>query len=141
MAAHSTSHSASSFLLIVSLAILVIFSGSSYAKLSTNFYSKSCPKVFSTVQSVVHSAISKQPRQGASLLRLHFHDCFVNVNSSFPLSTGLLIVLHFFFFFFFSKEQHATNIILFICRVLSFFPSIFFFFFTKIDDKHIFHDI
>ncbi|KAK4606837.1 hypothetical protein RGQ29_000893 [Quercus rubra] len=78
MAAHSTSHSASSFLLIVSLAILVIFSGSSYAKLSTNFYSKSCPKVFSTVQSVVHSAISKQPRQGASLLRLHFHDCFVN---------------------------------------------------------------
>nr|AAR31106.1 peroxidase precursor [Quercus suber] len=78
MAARSTSHSASSFLLIVSLAVLVIFSGNSSAKLSTNFYYKSCPKVFSTVQSVVHSAISKQPRQGASLLRLHFHDCFVN---------------------------------------------------------------
>ena len=135
MTAHSTSHSASSFLLIVSLAVLVIFTGSSSAKLSTDFYSKSCPKVFSTVQSVVYSAISKQPRQGASLLRLHFHDCFVNVNSSFPLSNGLLVGLHFFSFFF--KEQHATNIILFICRVLSFFPSIFF---TKIDDKHIFHD-
>ena len=129
MAAYSTSHSASSFLVIVSLAVLVIFSGSSSAKLSTNFYSKSCPKVFSTVQSVVHSAISKQPRQGASLLRLHFHDCFVNVNSSFPLSTGLLVGLHFFFIFF--KEQHTTNIIVFIWRVLSFFPLFFFFFFYQ----------
>uniref|UniRef100_A0A7N2MTF3 peroxidase n=1 Tax=Quercus lobata TaxID=97700 RepID=A0A7N2MTF3_QUELO len=75
-------HSASSFLVIVSLAVLVIFTGSSSAKLSTNFYSKSCPKVFITVQSVVHSAISKQPLQGASLLRLHFHDCLPNVINS-----------------------------------------------------------
>ena len=126
MAAHSTSHSASSFPVIVSLAVLVIFTGSSSAKLSTNFYSTSCPNVFSTVQSVVHSAISKQPRQGASLLRLHFHDCLPNVSSSFPLSIGLLVGLHFFFFIFFFKEQHATNIIVFICRVL-FLPFYFFY--------------
>ncbi|KAF7153478.1 hypothetical protein RHSIM_Rhsim01G0241700 [Rhododendron simsii] len=31
-----------------------------------------------TVQSVVKSAVSKEKRMGASLLRLHFHDCFVN---------------------------------------------------------------
>ncbi|KAK7822888.1 peroxidase 4 [Quercus suber] len=86
--AASNSHSASSFLFIVSFAVLVIFTVSSSAQLSKNFYSKSCPQVFSIVQSVVHSAISKQPRQGASLLRLHFHDCFVNVNSLFLYLLG-----------------------------------------------------
>ncbi|PON41857.1 Peroxidase [Parasponia andersonii] len=64
---------------IVTLAIvLVVFTGTSSAKLSTDFYSKSCPKVFSTIKSVVHSAIVKERRIGASLLRLFFHDCFVN---------------------------------------------------------------
>ncbi|XP_040993818.1 peroxidase 4-like [Juglans microcarpa x Juglans regia] len=58
--------------------LLVVFTGSSSAKLSTGFYSKSCPKVFSTVRPVLINALSKAPRLGASLLRLHFHDCFVN---------------------------------------------------------------
>jgi len=52
--------------------------GSVNAQLSTNFYSSSCPKLFSTVKSTVQSAISKEARMGASLLRLFFHDCFVN---------------------------------------------------------------
>ncbi|KAK9940948.1 hypothetical protein M0R45_017580 [Rubus argutus] len=67
-----------SILVVVVLGVLVGFAGRSSAQLSTNFYSKSCPKVFSTVKSVVQSAISKENRMGASLLRLHFHDCFVN---------------------------------------------------------------
>ncbi|KAK8531691.1 hypothetical protein V6N13_131051 [Hibiscus sabdariffa] len=58
--------------------ILVCFQGSTNANLSTNFYSKSCPDLFSTVKSTVHSAIMKEARMGASLLRLFFHDCFVN---------------------------------------------------------------
>ncbi|XP_052187697.1 peroxidase P7-like [Diospyros lotus] len=58
------------------LVLLII--GSSSAQLSTNFYSKSCPKLLPTVKSVVQSAISKEARMGASLLRLFFHDCFVN---------------------------------------------------------------
>ncbi|KAJ0075870.1 hypothetical protein Patl1_35084 [Pistacia atlantica] len=53
---------------------LVVFSGSSNAHLSTNFYSKTCPKVLSTVKSVVQSAVAKERRMGASLVRLHFHD-------------------------------------------------------------------
>ncbi|TXG69651.1 hypothetical protein EZV62_004586 [Acer yangbiense] len=57
--------------------VLVLLTGSCSAQLSTNFYSKSCPKVLSTVKSVVHTAVSKERRMGASLLRLHFHDCFV----------------------------------------------------------------
>ncbi|KAG2669851.1 hypothetical protein I3760_14G054400 [Carya illinoinensis] len=63
---------------IVALALLVVFTGSSSAQLSTSFYSKRCPKVFSAVRPVLINAISKAPRLGASLLRLHFHDCFVN---------------------------------------------------------------
>ncbi|XP_050385880.1 peroxidase P7-like [Argentina anserina] len=56
----------------------LMFMGTTTAQLSTNFYSKSCPRLFSTVKSTVHTAIRNEPRMGASLLRLHFHDCFVN---------------------------------------------------------------
>lgn len=53
---------------------------SSYAQLSTDAYTSSCPHVFPTVRFAVQSAIAREPRMGASLLRLHFHDCFVNVS-------------------------------------------------------------
>ncbi|CAG7911948.1 unnamed protein product [Brassica rapa] len=48
------------------------------AQLTTNFYSTSCPNLLSTVRSTVKSAVDSQPRTGASILRLFFHDCFVN---------------------------------------------------------------
>lgn len=63
---------------ILALVVLLLL-GSSSAQLSTSYYSSSCPDLFSTVSSVVQSAISKEKRMGASLLRLFFHDCFVNV--------------------------------------------------------------
>ncbi|ERN04096.1 hypothetical protein AMTR_s00077p00015070, partial [Amborella trichopoda] len=50
----------------------------SSAQLSANFYSSSCPKALSTIQTAVQAAVKKEARMGASLLRLHFHDCFVN---------------------------------------------------------------
>ncbi|KAJ8650819.1 hypothetical protein MRB53_003842 [Persea americana] len=46
--------------------------------LSTHYYSSSCPKLLPTVRAVVVAAVKKEARMGASLLRLHFHDCFVN---------------------------------------------------------------
>ncbi|KAG9455239.1 hypothetical protein H6P81_008143 [Aristolochia fimbriata] len=69
---------ASNFLACATLGFLILFVGSSTAQLSTSFYSKSCPNLLSTVKSSVQSAVSKERRMGASLLRLHFHDCFVN---------------------------------------------------------------
>ncbi|XP_023922714.1 cationic peroxidase 1 [Quercus suber] len=48
------------------------------AHLSSTFYATSCPNSLSTIKSAVDSAVSSEPRMGASLLRLHFHDCFVN---------------------------------------------------------------
>ncbi|EXB28405.1 Peroxidase 4 [Morus notabilis] len=75
----ASSSSSSNIVLTTTLAIvLVIFTGSCSAQLYPGFYHKSCPKVFATVKSVVKTAISKENRIGASLLRLHFHDCFVN---------------------------------------------------------------
>ncbi|KAK9670163.1 hypothetical protein RND81_13G182400 [Saponaria officinalis] len=41
------------------------------------FYGHSCPNVQEIVHSVVAQAVAKEPRMAASLLRLHFHDCFV----------------------------------------------------------------
>ncbi|KAL1824118.1 hypothetical protein ACET3Z_010896 [Daucus carota] len=48
------------------------------AQLSSSFYSTSCPSALSTINSAVTSAVNQENRMGASLLRLHFHDCFVN---------------------------------------------------------------
>ncbi|KAK8551823.1 hypothetical protein V6N13_120259 [Hibiscus sabdariffa] len=41
------------------------------------FYQISCPQADDIVMSVLNKAIAKEPRMAASLLRLHFHDCFV----------------------------------------------------------------
>ncbi|PHU27081.1 Peroxidase 15 [Capsicum chinense] len=41
------------------------------------YYYKSCPKAQEIVKSVVAKAVAKEARMAASLLRLHFHDCFV----------------------------------------------------------------
>ncbi|KAL6870581.1 hypothetical protein ACP4OV_014429 [Aristida adscensionis] len=48
------------------------------AQLTTSFYDKSCPNALFTIQTAVRSAVARENRMGASLLRLHFHDCFVS---------------------------------------------------------------
>ncbi|KAG4953410.1 hypothetical protein JHK87_039004 [Glycine soja] len=45
--------------------------------LSPQFYQFSCPQANDIVMSVLEKAIAKDMRIAASLLRLHFHDCFV----------------------------------------------------------------
>ncbi|XP_075635868.1 peroxidase N isoform X2 [Castanea sativa] len=48
------------------------------SQLSTDFYNTSCPKLLTIVRTQVQNAIKVETRMAASLLRLHFHDCFVN---------------------------------------------------------------
>ncbi|KAL6337860.1 hypothetical protein AAG906_002325 [Vitis piasezkii] len=47
-------------------------------QLDYNFYDYSCPNLTGIVRNGVASAVAKETRMAASLLRLHFHDCFVN---------------------------------------------------------------
>lgn len=50
-----------------------------YFGLFPEFYQYACPQVNDIVMSVLERAIEQEPRLAASLLRLHFHDCFVQV--------------------------------------------------------------
>ncbi|KAL7210630.1 hypothetical protein ACSBR1_032066 [Camellia fascicularis] len=45
-------------------------------------YRDSCPEAETIIFSWVERAVSEDPRMPASLLRLHFHDCFVNASHS-----------------------------------------------------------
>ncbi|XP_044511130.1 cationic peroxidase 1-like [Mangifera indica] len=51
--------------------------GTASAQLSSTYYAKTCPSALSIIKSAVKAAVAKEKRMGASLLRLHFHDCFV----------------------------------------------------------------
>lgn len=60
------------------LTVFLVFSCvQSYAQLSPTFYDQTCPAASRIIQKIVMSAVSKDPRMAASLIRLHFHDCFV----------------------------------------------------------------
>ncbi|XP_077242565.1 peroxidase P7-like [Tasmannia lanceolata] len=60
------------------LIMLITISSPVSAQLSVSFYANTCPSVFDTVRAAVRSVIDREARMGASLLRMHFHDCFVN---------------------------------------------------------------
>ncbi|CAN6341948.1 unnamed protein product [Urochloa humidicola] len=50
---------------------------SSGSALSSTFYDASCPSAHDVVRRVIQDARVSDPRIPASLIRLHFHDCFV----------------------------------------------------------------
>ncbi|XP_010256953.1 PREDICTED: cationic peroxidase 1-like [Nelumbo nucifera] len=58
--------------------VALAFIASSHANLSPTFYDKVCPQALPTIKKTVEAAVKKESRMGASLLRLHFHDCFVH---------------------------------------------------------------
>lgn len=65
--------------LVLSLLMVMISPILGQAALKTGFYSSSCPKAESIVRSTVESHFNQDPTLAAALLRLHFHDCFVQV--------------------------------------------------------------
>ena len=82
--------------LLVPLVVALLFSFSSSlamasgggpvqpGKLDPHFYDESCPHAQHIVASIVGKAHYQDPRMAASLLRLHFHDCFVKVPTTGP---------------------------------------------------------
>ena len=63
--------------LVKLLVLLQVAAGGGVAALSMDYYSMSCPFAEMMVRSVVYDALAKDPTLAGSLLRLHFHDCFV----------------------------------------------------------------
>ncbi|AES66967.1 putative peroxidase [Medicago truncatula] len=64
--------------LFVTLSILSLFACSTNAQLFPNFYGRTCPSLQTIVRREMTKAINNEARIGASILRLFFHDCFVN---------------------------------------------------------------
>ncbi|XP_072958707.1 peroxidase P7-like [Typha angustifolia] len=58
--------------------LLSLLASAAHGKLSANFYSTTCPDLQTIVRSAMAKAVAKEPRMAASILRLFFHDCFVN---------------------------------------------------------------
>ncbi|KAJ1278723.1 hypothetical protein BS78_04G100400 [Paspalum vaginatum] len=75
MMASSTTSTCHCCLLIACLFLLS--STLVYGQLTTSFYATSCPALESIVKSTVAQAVAADQRMGASLIRLFFHDCFV----------------------------------------------------------------
>jgi peroxidase len=66
--------------LVLALATVV---AAARAQLSPpTFYASSCPAALVTINAAVRAAVLLDRRMGASLLRLHFHDCFVQASHS-----------------------------------------------------------
>lgn len=60
------------------ICVVMLFWGISDAQLSPTFYASTCPNVSSIVRGVVEQAARNDVRLGAKLIRMHFHDCFVD---------------------------------------------------------------
>ncbi|XP_022995227.1 peroxidase N [Cucurbita maxima] len=58
--------------------VFLMLCGATRAQLTVDFYKSSCPNLLRIVRREVVKAIKSEMRTAASLLRLHFHDCFVN---------------------------------------------------------------
>ncbi|OWM80874.1 peroxidase 9 [Punica granatum] len=67
--------------------------GGGYSSLFPQFYQFTCPQVDEIILSVLEPTIARNPRMAASLLRLHFHDCFAQgCDASVLLDNGASIV-------------------------------------------------
>lgn len=75
----------------LALSLVTVFLGISVADLKVGFYSDTCPQAESIVKRVVSGASLSDPNLPAILLRLHFHDCFVEVQSNFSLTVCALL--------------------------------------------------
>lgn len=76
------------FYLLVMLRLAMAFAGilnetcydDTGGPLRADEYQDTCPEAEAIIFSWVQKAVSDDPRMAASLLRLHFHDCFVNAS-------------------------------------------------------------
>ncbi|KAL5707837.1 peroxidase [Ranunculus cassubicifolius] len=63
---------------IIPFFLILLLSVTVKSQLTPDFYATTCPSVHQIVRRGVQNAVKNEMRMAASLLRLHFHDCFVN---------------------------------------------------------------
>ncbi|XP_012072432.1 lignin-forming anionic peroxidase [Jatropha curcas] len=61
----------------VLMLVLLLLNTACNAQLISTFYDSSCPNALSTIRTSIRNSIARERRMAASLIRLHFHDCFV----------------------------------------------------------------
>lgn len=64
----------------VFICVISLMSFVSNAQLTPNFYARTCPRLQFIVRDAMRQAVQRETRMAASILRLFFHDCFVNVS-------------------------------------------------------------
>lgn len=69
-------HYAFTTLLVVAVAVACLFSAD--AKLTVNYYKKTCPSMEKIISEAVTSKQLSNPTTAAGTLRVFFHDCFVS---------------------------------------------------------------
>jgi len=77
---------------IIYFITILCFVGIVSAQLSTDFYSTTCADVLTTIKAQIDSAVGNEPRMGASILRLHFHDCFVQASLLSLLNSSIFSI-------------------------------------------------
>ncbi|CAN1271359.1 Peroxidase 52 [Linum perenne] len=73
---------------LVTLLAMSLLASSGTAQLTANFYSTSCPTLLTIVRNAMTQAVNSENRMAASILRLFFHDCFVNLLDDTATFTG-----------------------------------------------------
>ncbi|KAG0594946.1 hypothetical protein M758_UG125000 [Ceratodon purpureus] len=84
---NSVSNHVTVVVLLVTLC-LSILSSTVKAQLVSDFYKTSCPNAESKITSAVNSSFNKRRASPPGVLRIHFHDCFVNVSARINLLSG-----------------------------------------------------
>lgn len=68
-------------LLLVCLVVFAIIGVCQGGELRKKFYKDSCKSAEDVVKNITWEHAAKNPDLPAKLLRMHFHDCFVRVNT------------------------------------------------------------
>ncbi|PON68769.1 Peroxidase [Parasponia andersonii] len=66
-----------SLVLLQLLLVLSAFESGNAHSLKIGFYKRTCPSAETVIKKTTYQYISRAPTLAASLLRMHFHDCFV----------------------------------------------------------------
>ena len=67
---------------LVVAAAATVLAGGTRAQLKEGFYGSTCPQAEKIVKEFVKAHVPHAPDVAATLIRTHFHDCFVRVRNT-----------------------------------------------------------